>query len=256
MGKLSRLIGMATQALDLDSGDRRRDQPAAPQHHARREPTRGQDPYAPPPAPSARGGRGSDADRAAIARYDYLMQTADPQRIEQMHREAFERLTPDQRAQVEERMRAELPPQERPASASPENLARAAGRAEAVKPGRMRGLLSRVRGGGRGMGAAGAVGGAGIGMLGAVAGGAILSTVAAPLLAQATDLGVDFTALAEGVDLEAIAAGVDVEGLSGAAEGLAGQAGEAVSGFGETAAGWGEKLGDLGLPGIRDLFGR
>jgi len=261
MGKLSRLIGMATQALDLDSGDRRRDQ-AAPQTAAPRQPARGHDPYSPPPAPGAyaaaprAGAATSDADRAAIARYDYLMQTADPQRIEQMHREAFERLTPAQRAQIEDRMRAELPPHERPASASADNLARAAGRAEAAKPGRMRGLLSRVRGGGRGLGAAGAVGGAAVGVLGAVAGGAVLSTVAGPLLDQAASLGVDFTALAEGVDLEAIAAGIDVEGFAGAAEGVVGSAGEAVSGLGETASGWGDKLGELGLPDIRDLFGR
>ncbi|MFF7291895.1 cation-transporting ATPase [Microbacterium sp. NPDC008134] len=265
MGKLSRLIGMATQALDLDSGDRSRHQ-TAPQTAAPRQPAGGHDPYAPPPAPGAHGSASragaatSDADRAAIARYDYLMQTADPQRIEQMHREAFERLTPAQRAQVQERMHAELPPHERPASASSDNLARAAGRAEAAKPGRMRGLLSRVGGGGRGgvrgLGAAGAVGGAAVGVLGAVAGGAVLSSVAGPLLDQAANLGVDFTALAEGVDLEAIAAGVDVDGFAGAAEGIAGTAGEAVSGLGETASGWGEKLGEFGLPDIRDFFGR
>lgn len=264
MGKLSRLIGMATQALDLDSGDRRRDQ-AAPQTAAPRQSAGGHDPYAPPPAPGARGAAPragattSDADRAAIARYDYLMQTADPQRIEQMHREAFERLTPAQRAQVQDRMHAELPPHERPASASADHLARSAGRAEAARPGRMRGLLSRVgggRSGARSLGAAGAVGGAAVGVLGAVAGGAVLSSVAGPLLDQAANLGVDFTALAEGVDLEAIAAGVDVEGLSGAAEGIAGTGGEAVSGLGETASGWGEKLGEFGLPDIRDLFGR
>lgn len=265
MGKLSRLIGMAAQALDLDSGDRRRDQ-AAPQAAAPtgtpQWPVRGHDPYAPPAAPSAHrptpraGAPVSDADRAAIARYDYLMRTADPQRIEQMHREAFERLTPAQRAQIEGRMREELPPHERPASASADHLARAAGRAEAVRPGRMRGLLSRVRSGSRGLGAAGAVGGAAIGVLGAVAGGAVLSTAAGPLLDQAANLGVDFTALAEGIDLEAIAAGIDVEGFAGAAEGVVGSAGEAVSGLSETASGWGDKLGELGLPDIRDLFGR
>ncbi|MHA7178446.1 hypothetical protein ACX80D_17585 [Arthrobacter sp. Sr24] len=39
----------------------------------------------------------SNADRAAITRYDHLLETADPHQIEQMHREAFERLTPAQR---------------------------------------------------------------------------------------------------------------------------------------------------------------
>jgi hypothetical protein len=118
----------------------------------------------------------------------------------------------------------------------------------------MRGLLSRVRGGGGGAGMV--AGGAAVGLLGAVAGGAVLSTVAAPLLAQAGELGVDFAAMAEGVDLEALASGVDVEAFTGGAEGILGSAGDAVSGLGETATGWGDRLGEIGIPGIGDLFGR
>lgn len=298
MGKLSRLIGIASEALEKNSGSARSGSPAdgsrsstdwggvlrgavdavrgpsesAPHPAERRvpappSPLAAADPYAPPPAPgataahigSASGARaattGTDADRAAIARYDYLMNTADPQRIEQIHRDAFARLTPQQRTLVEERMRAELAPGERPHSSSPDDLARAAGRAEALRPGRMRGLLSRVRRSGTG-GAAVLAGGAAVGILGAVAGGAVLSTVAAPLLEQAAGLGVDFSALAEGVDLEALASGVDVEAFTGGAEELMGSAGEAVSGLGETATGWGERLGDLGIPGLGDIFGR
>lgn len=257
MGKLSRLIGFATQALDLDSSERRPENPRPAQPAPAR--TASRDEYAPPPAsdlprsPSrSSASASSDADRAAIARYDYLLQTAQPHQIEQIHRDAFARLTPEQRVQVQDRMRVDLEPHEQPASASPEHLARAAGRAEAARPGRVRTLLSRVRG----RGAASAVGGAAVGVLGAVAGGAVLSAVGAPLLEQASNLGVDFTALAEGVDLEALAGGFDVEGLSGAADGLVGSAGEAVSGLGDSASEWGERLGDLGLPGIRDLFGR
>lgn len=277
MGKLDRLLRLAKDALDLDDGrDRGRDRdprahatagapghgrndgflPPAPRAHSR-------DPYSPPaPRPTA-AGRGRDADRAAIARYDYLMQTADPHRVEQIHREAFARLTPAQRAQVQERMNAELGPTERPASSSPEDLARAAGRTEAGSPGRMRGLLSRVRGRGAGMGTAGVVGGAAVGVLGVVAAGAVASSVAGPLLDQAAGLGVDFDALAQGVDLEAIASGVGfddlsgvAEGVTGAAEGVVGSAGEAVSGLGDSAGEWGQRLGDLGIPGIGDLFGR
>ncbi|WP_314646263.1 cation-transporting ATPase [uncultured Microbacterium sp.] len=268
MGKLTRLLGMAAQALDLDGSDRdRRPAGSRPAEHRSPSPAPGarpHAPYAPPPAARAgdanrRGSTGSsasgvDADRAAIARYDYLLRTADPHQVEQIHREAFERLTPAQRTQVEERMRAELPPHERPVSASPAHLARSAGRAEAAAPGRMRGLLSRVRPG-RGS-AAGLAGGAALGVLGVVAGGAVLSTVGGTLLEQAAGMGVDFTALAEGIDLDALAGGIDVEGIPGSAEGVLGSAGDAVSGLGETASGWGEKLGDLGLHGIRDLFGR
>lgn len=288
MGKLSRLIGLASEALEKGSGSSRDGQrssgagtdwsgmirgavdavrgpstPPAPLASAAAPDSRASRPgerrppvpatgYAPPPAPGTVRAAGDDADRAAIARYDYLMQTADPQRIEQIHRDAFARLTPQQRTQVEERMRRELPPGEQPRSASADDLARAAGRAEAMRPGRMRGLLSRVGGGG----AAVLAGGAAVGVLGAVAGGAVLSAVAAPLLEQAAGLGVDFGAMAEGIDLEAIASGVDLEALGGGAGDMLGSTGDAVSGLGESVTGWGEQLGDLGLPGIGDIFGR
>ena len=278
MAKLSRLLGMAAKAVEKhlasESGDSARQGGAPAPRPTQNRPdsppparSASRDGYAPPPAAgTAATSAVSDADRAAIARYDYLLQTADPHRVEQMHREAFERLTPAQRAQVQERMQAELAPGERPASASAHDLARAAGRTEAARPGRMRSLLSRVRGGGAGGRIGGAaVGGAAVGVLGAVAGGAVLSSVAGPLLEQAAGLGVDFDALAQGldveslvqgVDVEALAGGFDAEGITGAAEGVLGSAGEAVSGFGETASGWGEKLGDLGISGIRDLFGK
>ena len=186
-----------------------------------------------PPAPDA-------ADRAAIARYDYLMQTADPQQIERIHQEAFARLTPAQRAQIEARMRAELPPYEQPASAAPADLARAAARSEAMQPGRMRGLLARA-------GGTAALAGAGVaagGMLAVVAGGAVLSAVAAPLLEQAAGFGVDFDAIAQGVDLDAVTGGaMDA-------------AGEQLSGVGEQVSGFGDVLSDFGLPGLGDFFGR
>lgn len=253
MGKLNRLIGLATRALDLDGGDKREPRhDAPPQQPYRQQRTDAYDPYAPPPAGSQ--ARGTDADRAAIARYDYLMRTADPHRVEQIHREAFARLSPAQRAQVQERMSAELGPGERPASSSIDDLARAAGRTEAARPGRMRGILSRVGSAGRGAGAAGMVGGAAVGVLGIVAAGAVTSAVAAPLLEQAAGLGVDFDALAQGVDLEGIASGFGAEDLTGAAEGLMGSASESVSGLGDAVSGWGERLGDLGIPGIGDLF--
>ncbi|WP_372968220.1 cation-transporting ATPase [Microbacterium sp.] len=268
MGKLNRLLGLAARALDLDESGSRTDRDGSRGHTppapGRRQPENDRysappvrrpshDPYSPPAAGASRtAGAGTDADRAAIARYDYLLETADPHRVEQIHREAFARLTPAQRTQVQERMNTELAPGERPASSSPEDLARAAGRSEAARPGRMRGILSRVRG----FGAAGALGGAAVGALGVVAVGAVGSAVAAPLLEQAAGLGVDFDALAQGIDLEAIAGGLGGEEIAGAAEGVLGSAGEAVSGAGDTASEWGQRLGDLGIPGLGDLFGR
>lgn len=193
----------------------------------------------PPPAPgsSRTASAMTDADRAAIARYDYLMQTADPQQIERIHRDAFARLTPAQRTEVQARMNAELPSYEQPRSSDPADLARAAARTEAMQPGRMRGLLSRA-GGRAGLVGAGAAAG---GVLGLVAGGAIASAVALPLLAQAASFGVDFDALAAGIDPEALLG----DGL--------GAVGDQVSGIGDQVSGFGEGLSDFGLG---DLFGR
>ena len=207
-----------------------------------------------PPAASRPSSALSDADRAAIARYDYLLRTADPDRVEQMHREAFARLTPAQRAHVKERMDADLAPDERPRTDTADDLARTAARAEAARPGRMSGLLAKAgRGGLIGAGVVGAGG-----LLAAGAGGAVVSAVAGPLLAQAGQMGVDFAGLAEGVDLEAMASGVDLASL---AEGTglgewAGGAQDAVSGAGEQISGFGEGLSNLDLPGFGDFLGR
>jgi len=195
------------------------------------------------------------ADRAAIARYDYLLKTADPQQIEQAHREAFERLTPSQRDQIQQRMRAELPAHERPRSSGADDLARAAARTEAGRPGVLRGLLARAGGrdsravGGIGRGAmlGGAAAGAGLaagGVLAAVAGGAVVSSIAGPLLEQAGNFGVDFDALASGIDLEGLTGGVDE---------LAASAGETVSGLGDQVSEFGS---GFSIPGVEDFFGR
>lgn len=239
---------MVRSAADAVTGDRRAD--ASP------VPASGPDArsrYAPPRARAA-GETLSPDDRAAIARYDYLLRTADPDRVEQMHREAFARLTPAQRAYVRERMDAELSPHERPRSDAPDDLARTAARAEAARPGRMSSLLAKAGKGG--LIGAGVVGAGSL--LAAVAGGAIVSAVAAPLLAQAMQSGVDFAGLAEGVDLEAMASGVDLASL---AEGTgvgewAGGAQDAVTGAGEQLSGFGESLSNLDIPGFGDFLGR
>ncbi|KTS65160.1 cation-transporting ATPase [Microbacterium testaceum] len=243
---------MVRSAADAVTGDRRGDAPASSTPPpAAGTPGR----YAPPPAGVTHGARhasgGASAatpsadDRAAIARYDYLLRTADPDRVEQMHREAFARLTPDQRAHVRARMDADLDPHERPRSDDPADLARTAARAEAARPGRMSALLAKAgRGGLVGAGVVGAGG-----LLAAVAGGAVVSAVAAPLLAQAGEMGVDFAGLAEGVDLEALASGAD---LSSLAEGTG--IGELADGAQDAVTGFGEQLSGFELPGLKDLF--
>ncbi|MBG6056179.1 hypothetical protein IWX81_002611 [Salinibacterium sp. CAN_S4] len=203
----------------------------------------------------------SSADRAAIARYDYLLQTADPHQVELVHREAFERLTPAQREQIQQRMTAELPAHEHPRTSTADDLARTAARTEASRPGVLKGLLARAGGGaGRGVGRGALIGGAAAGagfaaggVLTAVAGGAILSSVAGPLLEQAANIGVDFESLANGIDLESIAGGVNLDGLTGGVDELATSAGDTVSGLGDQVSEFGS---GFTLPGLDDLFGR
>ncbi|KQR84966.1 hypothetical protein [Microbacterium sp. Leaf179] len=74
--------------------------------------------YAPPPPQSPTGAMsspvagpdaGSDEDRQAVERYRYLLRTAPPETVEQVHAEAFGRLTPAQRQQVLQEMSAGRP---------------------------------------------------------------------------------------------------------------------------------------------------
>jgi hypothetical protein len=94
--------------------------------------------YAPPPAG---GGEfvasGSDEDRQAVDRYRYLLRTAPPETVEQVHAEAFGKLTPAQRQQVLQDLSSTLVPSERPSDDQPTSLARAATRAEYSQPGFM-----------------------------------------------------------------------------------------------------------------------
>lgn len=79
------------------------------------------------------------ADEQALARYRYMLRTAPPETIEQAHAEAFAQLTPEQRRQVLQAMRDDVPAAERAMAeqggATPEALARMATRAEIRKPG-------------------------------------------------------------------------------------------------------------------------
>jgi hypothetical protein len=229
----------------------------------------------------------SAEDRAAIKRYDYLLKTADPEQLEQVHLEAFARLTPIQREEVNAQLRAELPAGEYPASSSAADLARSATRSEARNPGFLgklfakspgRGGAGALAGVGAGLGI-GAVAGVGIGaaggLLAAVAGGAVLSSVAAPLLEQAAGLGIDFDSITGGLagslegGLVDVAGGLEggLEGLTGdfagVTDGIAGGLEGVTAGVGETVSGLGAQLSELGsnfeipgLGGLGDLFGR
>lgn len=107
----------------------------------RKEPT-------PPPGPPDQG-TGPNLDEQALERYRYLLRTAPPDAIEQVHAETFARLTPEQRAQVLQKVASAVPPHEsRPLQDDPQALARVATRAEMREPG----FLERTLGGG-GLGA-------------------------------------------------------------------------------------------------------
>jgi hypothetical protein len=84
------------------------------------------------------GDAGSLSDEQALQRYRYLVKTAPPEAVEEAHREAFGRLTPEQREKVLRELNAATPVNERiadPARNDPGTLARLATRAEIRQPG-------------------------------------------------------------------------------------------------------------------------
>ncbi len=270
MSKFSNMIGLAKKVLDSQTGQQQ--QQGAPQGgstgqkswrstledvaaavggrgQAAQAPGHGTSPQDRPSAPAS-----TDADRQAIARYDYLMRTAEPHQIEQIHAESFARLTPAQREAVLRRMQTELPAHEQPRSADVADLSRAAARTEARRPGSMRSVLAKV---GTGGAVAGVAVGA-VGILGAVAAGAAVSSLAGPLLENASNLGVDFDALASGVDVEGLTSSVGELGAGALDEAAAGVGGLGTGALDEAAAG----VGDLGTgaldeatAGVEDLAG-
>lgn len=239
MGKLSRFINLAKRALDDDAGQGRR-------HGTDAQQSRAADPARWPVAPDREG-------RAAVARYAYLLRTAPPEQLEQLHREAFERLTPAEREELRSTLAQGDPLYGAAPTSSPRDLAVAATRVQSARPGTLQRLLGRSGTRGRRITPGKAAGLAAGGLLLSVATGAVVTTVGGSLLQAAEGLGVDFGALAEGLDPAAF--GLDSLGdlgLDSLSEGLGG-AGETVSGIGESL---GQAVGDFKLPNLGDLFGR
>jgi hypothetical protein len=86
-------------------------------------------------------------DEQAVDRYRYLLRTAPPERIEEVHAEAFERLTPEQRRMVYDEFTRTAPAGEAPRGDDPRSLAQAATRSEIRQPGFMERSLGGMNGG-------------------------------------------------------------------------------------------------------------
>ena len=112
-------------------------------------------------------------DDQAVERYRYLLRTAPPEAIEQVHEEALAQLTPTQRRLVLDGLNGELPPQERANGDDPRSLARLATRTELRRPG----TLERTFGGINPRGSTAGTGG--------LLGGNFLNTIAAVVVGSA-----------------------------------------------------------------------
>jgi hypothetical protein len=172
-----------------------------------------------PVATAARGG-----DERAIERYRYLIRTAPPETIEQVHAEAFARLTDGQRALIYEELSRGAGTGERPLSSEPATLARAATRAELRRPGALERSLSGstagVTPGGPGFGSMLASS-----MLGTVAGYVVGSALVSAFLPW--DAGYDAAAS----DTGSADAGTDAAGASDFGSTDFGSAGDVDFGF-------------------------
>ncbi|MDR5699907.1 hypothetical protein [Agromyces aerolatus] len=195
------------------------------------------------PAPQARPQRQLTDDELAVERYRYLLRTAPPETIEQVHAEAFAKLTPEQREQVYVSLAEQAPANERIADDQPQTLARAATRQEMQQPGSM----ERAFGGGPG----GRQGGPSFGgmfagsLLGTVAGVVVGSAIAQAFLPDPSsfEAGGDAGDAGSG-DAGADAGSVEASGADAGGYGDFGGGGDA-GGFGDF--GGGDFGGDFGF---------
>ncbi|GAA0956831.1 hypothetical protein [Frigoribacterium faeni] len=171
MGFLDRLLGRD------DSTPRPRQQQTVYDQRPYGQQSYDQAPPSRPAAPAPAAPRSDD--EIAVERYRYLLRTAPPETIEQVHAEAFQKLTPEQRRLVFDELSAQSASGEQPRGDDPQSLAQAATRSELRQPG----TLERTLGGGR-QGAAGAPGRGGPG-IGSMIGGSLLGTVAGFVIGSA-----------------------------------------------------------------------
>lgn len=118
-------------------------------------------------------------DEIAVERYRYLLRTAPPETIEQVHAEAFAKLTQEQRDLLFRQLSDGAPSGEAPRDSTPAALASAATRQELRNPGAM----ERSLGGGMGFGSMVASS-----LLGTVAGYVIGSAIVGAFMPDDNDL--------------------------------------------------------------------
>ncbi len=173
-------------------------------------------------------------DELAIERYRYLLRTAPPETIEQVHAEAFSKLTEPQRQQVLAELSAGLPTYEQPRSTDPQAMARAATRAEYMNPGFMERTLGPQR---QGPSFGSMLGSSILGtVVGYVIGSALVSSFMAPALAYDQGYG-DGSA----------DAGAEGHGETGPDASQAG--------WDDTGSGWGGDTGGADAGGFGDFGG-
>ncbi|WP_106813755.1 hypothetical protein [Microbacterium timonense] len=197
-----------------------------------------QAPPVPPPPSGARPGMQPprSEDEVAIERYRYLLRTAPPETIEQVHAEAFAKLTEPQRQQVLADISAGLPAAEQPRTTDPQAMARAATRAEYTNPGFMERTLGSQR---QGPSFGSMLGSSILGtVIGYVIGSALVSSFLAPSFAY--DQGYKDGAAAD----------------EGSGDAGGGENGATDAGWGDAGSGWGGDAGpDWGGDAAGDLGG-
>ena len=135
-------------------------------------------------------------DEIAVERYRYLLRTAPPETIESVHREAFSKLTPEQRELLFTELSKNAPSGDAPRSSDAATLATAATRSELRQPGTMERSMSS----GNGVGFGGMVASS---LLGTVAGyviGSALVSAFMPVDDGSTDASADSASDASGDD--------------------------------------------------------
>jgi hypothetical protein len=147
MGFLDRLLGREERPEQPRPGSAGAPQQGEPYGQQSYDPP--QQPYGSTRQASGTPGAGAE-DESAVERYRYLLRTAPPERIEEVHAEAFAQLTPEQRRLVHDEFTRTAPAGEAPRGDDPRSLAQSATRSELRQPGYMERSLGGIGGGGFG----------------------------------------------------------------------------------------------------------